>query len=146
MPQQHTLHPHPGSHKRGRRIGRGDGSGRGSFSGRGVKGQKSRSGRKPKVGFEGGQTPLMRRIPKFRGFTNPQRKEYQVVNVGELDIFENGATVNLATLYDAGLIRRKNLSVKLLGEGELSKKLNIKVDAMSKSAKAKLEKAGCVVG
>lgn len=138
--QQHTLHPHPGSRKRKKRLGRGDGSGRGSFSTRGVKGQQSRTGGGVKLGFEGGQTPLSRRIPKLRGFKNPKRVTYQVVNVGQLNILHDSATVDISTLYDAGLIRHKNLPVKLLGEGELTKKLKFNIEAMSKSAKEKIEK------
>lgn len=143
MLQQNTLHPAKGSKKMKKRVGRGDSSGHGSFSGRGVKGQKSRSGGSPKPGFEGGQTPLLRRIPKFRGFKPPRRTIYQVLNVQDLERkFDAEETVDLVSLYDRKLIRLKKLPVKILGDGELTKKLTVKVDMCSASAKEKIEKAG----
>jgi large subunit ribosomal protein L15 len=139
---QHTLRPNSGSRKQRRIRGRGDGSGRGSFSGRGGKGQTARSGGNIKAGFEGGQTPLIRRIPKLKGFKPPSRVSYQVVNVSALDVFDEGGTVDLITLYERNLISRKNRPVKILGDGELSKKLSVKVDACSASAKQKIEAKG----
>ena len=140
--KQHTLSPKPGSRKKAISIGRGDGSGHGSYSGRGMKGQSSRSGGTVKPGFEGGQTPLIRRLPKLKGFKNPNRLPFQVINVVKLNVFENGATVDLVSLFDKGFISKKNLPVKLLGDGEVTKKLTVKVDAVSNSAKGKIEAAG----
>lgn len=146
MLQQNTLHPAKGFRKTKKRVGRGDSSGHGSFSGRGVKGQQSRSGRGKRLGFEGGQTPLHRRIPKFRGFLPPRRTIYQILNVQNLEAkFDAGETVDLVSLYDRSLIRQKKLPVKILGGGELKKKLTVKVDKCSASAKEKIEKAGGTV-
>lgn len=146
MISQHTLKPQRGSRKLPIAFGRGDGSGHGSFSGRGGKGQTARSGGNIKPGFEGGQTPLIRRLPKLKGFKNVNRVVFEPVNVGSLNVFEDGTTVDLVSLYDANLIRHKNRPVKLLGDGELTKKLTLKVDACSPSAKKKIEdKGGTVV-
>lgn len=142
---QSTLRADKGSRKQKRIRGRGDGSGRGSFSGRGGKGQTARSGGNRKPGFEGGQTPLLRRIPKLRGFKNPNRTPFQVVNVAALDAFEDGSTVDLVQLFESGLISHKNQPVKILGDGELKKKLSVKVDACSASAKQKIEAKGGTV-
>jgi large subunit ribosomal protein L15 len=131
----------PGSRKERKRLGTGIGSGQGKTGGRGHKGQKSRSGGKVMRGFEGGQMPLIRRVPK-RGFTPISRNEFQVINVGQLEKFEAGSKVDSAALYDAGLIRNAVDPVKLLATGELSKKLTVTVSAASASAKAKLEAAG----
>lgn len=139
---QHSLRPNSGARKAKRRFGRGDSSGRGSFSGRGGKGQKSRSGGRVRPGFEGGQTPLLRRIPKLKGFKNPNRIPFQVVNVEGLNDFDEGTTIDLVALYEQRLISRKNRPVKLLGDGEVQKKLIVKVDACSKSAKKKIEAKG----
>lgn len=141
---QHTLRPNPGSRKSKRIRGRGDASGSGSFSGRGGKGQTARSGGNVKAGFEGGQTPLLRRIPKLKGFKNPNRAPYQVVNVERLNVFEDGAIVDLVALYDRKLINRKNRMIKILGDGELQKKLTVKAEACSVSAKKKIEEKGGV--
>lgn len=142
MIAQHTLKPNPGSRKKKRILGRGLGSGRGVFSGRGVKGAGSRSGAKKRPGFEGGQTPLIRRIPKLRGFSNPTKIFYQPVNVEALNIFEDGTEVNLVLLYEKKLISKKNRPVKILGDGELTKKLTVKTERVSKSAKEKIEAKG----
>ncbi len=142
MLNQSILAPHPGARRYKRSIGRGDSSGRGSYSGRGCKGQSSRSGGKVKPGFEGGQTPLLRRLPKFKGFMNPNRVSYQVVNLDALNGFDDGAVIDIVTLYEKKLISLKNRPVKVLGFGELKKKLTIKVDGCSASAKEKIEKAG----
>ena len=124
-----------------KRVGRGPGSGNGKTSGRGQKGQKSRSGGGVRLGFEGGQTPLARRLPK-RGFTNFNRKEYAIVNVETLNRFEDGATVNAAALIEAGVINKELSGLKVLGNGELTKKLTVEAVKFSKSAKEAIEKAG----
>ena len=136
------LSPAPGSVKNRHRVGRGPGSGWGKTAGRGTKGQRSRSGFKMPPWFEGGQMPLQRRIPK-RGFHNHFRKYYAVVNVGQLEErFEAGAVIDTAALIEAGLIKKLNDGVKLLGDGELNKKFTIKVVRASKSAREKVESAG----
>ena len=136
-----NLSPAPGSKKRNDfRRGRGHGSGNGKTAGKGHKGQKARSGR-PRVGFEGGQMPLYRRIPK-RGFTNINSKEIVAINVSALNRFEDGATVTTETLLESGVIKKVQDGVKILGRGEINKKLNVKVSAFSESAKAKIEAAG----
>ncbi len=131
-----------GASKKKRIIGRGQGSGRGTTAGRGNKGQKSRSGGKTYIGFEGGQMPLYRRLAR-RGFSNyPFKKEYQVINVDEIQkYYIDGEIVNSETLRQKGLIR-KTLPVKILGNGELTRKLDFDVEAVSASAKEKIEKAG----
>ena len=122
------------------RRGRGHGSGNGKTAGKGHKGQKARSGA-PRPGFEGGQMPLYRRIPK-RGFTNRNTKEIVAINVSVLERFEDNAEVTVATLIEAGVIKNPRDGVKILGNGELTKKLTVKVNAFSESAKAKIEAAG----
>lgn len=123
------------------RVGRGQGSGNGKTSGRGQKGQNSRSGGGVAIGFEGGQTPLYKRIPK-RGFTNINRKEYAVVNVESLNVFEDGATVNFEVLKAAGIIKKELDGVKILGDGKLEKKLNVQAAKFSKTALKAIEEAG----
>lgn len=142
MISQHSLKPNPGSRKRSRSLGRGDSSGHGSFSGHGGKGQTARSGGNIKAGFEGGQTPLIRRLPKLKGFKNPNRLPFQTINVESLNDFEDGSTVDIVALYENRLISRKNRPVKILGNGELTKKLTVKADACSGSAKQKIEAKG----
>ncbi len=124
-----------------KRLGCGTGSGQGKTGGRGHKGQKSRTGGKVARGFEGGQMPLIRRVPK-RGFTPRDKKVYQLVNVAQLERFDADAHVDAAALFEAGLIRNAVEPVKLLGHGELSRKLDIAVTASSKSAASKVEAAG----
>ena len=137
----HDLHPAKGAKKARKRIGRGPGSGTGKTAGRGHKGQKSRSGYSRRYGFEGGQMPLVRRIPK-RGFTNIFRVEFQVVNLRDLErVFSDGDTVSVDSLVDKGLVRGKK-PVKVLGDGELKKKLTVQVHKFSASAKDGIEKAG----
>ncbi len=140
----HNLKPAKGSVKKGKRIGRGEGSKRGGTATRGHKGQKSRSGYSKKIGFEGGQQPLQRRVPKF-GFTNPNRVEYQGVNLDRLqELVDNKkikTKVDKQTLVDNGLAKKKDL-VKILGRGELKAKLDITAHAFSASAKTAIEKAG----
>lgn len=137
----HDLKPTPGSTRAPRRLGRGTGSGLGKTSGKGHKGAKARSGGGKAPGFEGGQMPLYRRIPKS-GFKNPFRKEYATVNVGSLEGFEDGALVNLETLRAAGLVRQAKDGVKILGTGELTRKLTVQAVRFSGSAREKIEKAG----
>ena len=134
----HELTPSEGSRFSRRRIGRGDSSGQGKTSGRGQKGQKARG--KVRVGFEGGQMPLYRRIPK-RGFTNINRKEYAVVNLDGLNRFDDGAEVTLESLKEAGLVK-KSSAVKVLGNGKLNKKLTVKASKFSATAVAAIEAAG----
>jgi large subunit ribosomal protein L15 len=135
------LGPAKGSRKNRKRIGRGPGSGYGKTAGRGHKGQKSRSGYAGKPGFEGGQMPLQRRLPK-RGFTNIFSKRYQVVNLDRLAAFKAGDDINAESLHKAGIIRSANAPVKILGNGKLDKALNITADAFSAAAKESIEKAG----
>ena len=138
----HNLRPAPGAKRPRKRVGRGPGSGNGKTAGRGHKGQKSRSGYSRRYGFEGGQMPLVRRIPK-RGFFNVFRVDYQVVNLRDLDrLFSDGDEVNPTTLIEKGLIRRGPKPVKILATGDLSKKLSIVADKFSGSAKSKIEAAG----
>lgn len=134
------LQPAAGAKRRRKRVGCGMGSGHGKTSGRGHKGQKSRTGAKIARGFEGGQMPLIRRLPK-RGFTS-MAKRYQIVNTAQLERFDHGANVDVAALFDAGLVRNAVEPVKLLGNGELGKKLTIAVAAASASARKKVEAAG----
>lgn len=124
-----------------KRVGRGQGSGLGKTSGKGHKGQNSRSGGGVALGFEGGQTPLFKRIPK-RGFTNYTRKEYAIVNVDSLNVFEDDVVVDFEELKAVGLLKKGLDGVKILGQGELSKKLTVKANKFSKSAQAAIEKAG----
>ncbi|WP_298765554.1 50S ribosomal protein L15 [uncultured Polaribacter sp.] len=144
MSSLHNLTPAEGSVKKGKRIARGEGSGHGGTSTRGHKGQKSRSGYSRKIGFEGGQMPLQRRVPKF-GFTNINRKEYQGINLDKLQsLVDSGKltdTVNLDILVANGLAGKNDL-VKILGNGELTSKLNITVHKFTASAKAAIEAAG----
>jgi len=136
-----TIQSAPGSRKERKRLGCGVGSGQGKTGGRGHKGQKSRSGGKLMRGFEGGQMPLIRRVPK-RGFTPLSRNSFQLINVGQLENFKAGSKVDAAALFEAGLIRNAVDPIKLLAKGELTKKLTVTVAAASASAKAKLEAAG----
>lgn len=137
-----NLKPFEGSKHREKRVGRGPGSGHGKTSCRGQKGQRSRSGGGVPPWFEGGQMPLIRRLPK-RGFKNPFRVEYEVVNVKDLaKRFSEGAVVDIEALKEAGLVKGRNVRVKLLGDGEINFALTVKVHATSRSAREKIEKAG----
>lgn len=137
----HELSPAPGSKKEVKRIGRGAASGQGKTAGKGHKGQKARAGRGMRPGFEGGQMPLQRRLPK-RGFNNIFAKEIASVNVSALNVFEDGATVDIEALVNAGLVKKALDGVKVLGNGELTKKLTVKVNAYSEAAKQKIEAVG----
>jgi len=142
MAHDYDLHAPEGANKRKRIIGRGQGSGRGTTAGRGNKGQQARSGGKTYVGFEGGQMPLYRRLA-HRGFSNyPFKQEWQIVNLGEIEkCFEAGETVELASLHKKGLVKGVD-PIKVLANGNITKKLSFKVDGVSASAKEKIEKAG----
>jgi large subunit ribosomal protein L15 len=137
----HELKPTPGSTTAPKRLGRGTGSGLGKTSGKGHKGARARSGGGKGPGFEGGQMPLTRRVPK-RGFTNIFGKEYATVNVERLDIFEDGAVVTVESLMSAGIIKKTLDGVKILGSGELTRKLTVKADKFTESAKEKIEALG----
>ncbi len=137
----HELAPAEGSRKSRKRVGRGPGSGMGKTSTRGHKGHKARSGGGVRPGFEGGQMPLHRRLPK-RGFTNFAKKKIAVINVADLDRFESGSTIDAIALKSAGLVKGKNDGIKILGSGEISKAVSLKQCLVSKSAKAKIEAAG----
>ena len=137
----HELKPAQGSRKVRNRVGRGTSSGNGKTSGRGQKGQKARSGGGVRPGFEGGQTPLFRRLPK-RGFTNVNAKEYALVNLDQLNVFEDGTEVTPALLKEAGIVRNFKSGVKVLGNGELTKKLTVKAAKFSKSAEAAITAKG----
>ncbi|MDR0850071.1 MAG: 50S ribosomal protein L15 [Christensenellaceae bacterium] len=137
-----SLSPAPNSKKGRKRLGRGVGSGLGKTSGKGTKGQNSRSGGGVRPGFEGGQIPLIRRLPK-RGFTNVFKKEYSIVNVSELETFKDGTVVDAALLLENRILRKvEPYGLKILGNGKLSKKLTVKAAAFTQSAKQKIEKAG----
>ena len=137
----HELHPAEGSTTAAKRLGRGVGSGLGKTSGKGHKGAKARSGGGKRPGFEGGQMPLQRRLPK-RGFNNIFATKYVTIKVSDLEKFEAGATVDAQALLDAGIISKTLDGVKVLGNGELTKAVNVKVAAYTASAKEKIEKAG----
>lgn len=137
-----TLRSKSGARHRKKRVGRGNGSGMGTFSCRGMNGQNARSGGNRRPGFEGGQTSFISRMPKLKGFKNPGRVPFQAVNVKDLEAFDNDTNVDNKALYEKGLVAKKNLPVKILGDGDLSKKLTVKVDAISKSAEDKIKKAG----
>ena len=137
----HELSPAFGSTKEAKRIGRGHGSGNGKTAGKGHKGQKARAGRGQRFGFEGGQMPLQRRIPK-RGFNNIFASEYSTVNISALNAFEDGAVVDAAALIEKGIIKKEYDGLKVLGNGELTKKITVKAVAFSAAAKEKIVAAG----
>ena len=137
----HDLAPAVGSTHVAKRKGRGHGTGNGKTAGRGHKGQKARSGGGVRIGFEGGQMPLSRRLPK-RGFNNIFAEPLDAINVSDLEKFEDGATVTVKDIVDAGLVSKCKYGVKILGNGELTKKLTVQVNAFSASAKEKIEAAG----
>ncbi len=138
----HNLYPHPGSTKTSKRVGRGPGSGLGKTSGRGEKGQNARSGGGVRPGFEGGQTPLFRRLPK-RGFSNaPFKTVYAVINLSDLNEFEDGAVITPELLKEMGLVKQQMNGIKVLGNGNLEKKLHVKAHKFSNTALVKIEKMG----
>ncbi len=136
------LSPAPGSKRGRKRVGRGDGSGHGTYSGRGCKGQKSRAGYNIPRGFEGGQLPLIKRLPRKRGFVNIFRTEYSVVNIDKLNIFETGSEVTPEKLVAAGIVKSLRYPIKILAEGDINCPLLVKAKKFSAAAKAKIEAAG----
>jgi len=140
--RQNELAPPPGSKHKKKRVGRGLGSGHGRYSGRGMKGQKARSGAGIPLYFEGGQLPLVRRLPTKRGFTNIFKEQYSAVNLGKLNIFEPGSVVDRDKLLEARLIKSAKKPVKILSMGELNQALVVKADKFSTAAKRKIEAAG----
>ena len=139
--KMHELAPAIGSTKEAKRIGRGHGSGNGKTAGKGHKGQKARAGHGMRAGFEGGQMPLQRRVPK-RGFNNIFATEWAAINVSALEVFEDGSVVDAVALADKGIIKKANLPIKVLGNGKLTKKLEVKLNAYSASAAEKINAAG----
>ena len=137
----HELSPVPGSNLESKRIGRGHGSGNGKTAGKGHKGQKARAGHGQRPGFEGGQMPLQRRLPK-RGFNNIFAEEIIAINLAALEVFEDGTEVTAAALAEKGIIKKADSTVKVLGNGKLTKKLTVKLNAFSASAAKKIEEAG----
>lgn len=138
----HQLRPAPGARRPRKRVGRGDGSGHGTYSGRGLKGQKSRSGGGVRPTFEGGQLPLVKRLPEKRGFFNPFRVEYSVVSVAALNRFPEGAEVTPQAMAEAGLVKSLKKPVKVLGDGEVKRPLVVQAHRFSRAARLKLEAAG----
>ena len=141
MVRQHDLAPPEGAKKNRKRVGRGDGS-RGTYSGRGLKGQKSRSGYSRKPGFEGGQLPLIKRLPRKRGFTNIFRIEYVIVSLDKLNVFSAGSEVTAEKLMAAGLVKSTRKPIKILADGQIKHALVVKVNKFSATAKAQIEAAG----
>ena len=139
--KMHELAPAMGSTKESKRIGRGHGSGQGKTAGKGHKGQHARAGRGIRIGFEGGQMPLQRRVPK-RGFNNIFAEEWVAINLSSLEVFEDGSVVDAAALASKGIIKKANLPVKVLGNGKLTTKLDVKLNAYSASAAEKIAAAG----
>jgi large subunit ribosomal protein L15 len=139
---QNNIHPAPGSRHKSKRVGRGLGSGHGTFSGRGCKGQKSRAGFKMRPGFEGGQLPLIKKLPRLRGFTNIFRVEYSTVSVGALSKFDAGTEVTPEAMLAAGLLKNLKQPVKVLADGDIDRALTVKANKFSAAAKAKIEAAG----
>ena len=144
--KQNELVPALGSKRKRKRIGRGPGSGHGTYSGRGIKGQKARSGGKTHPGFEGGQLPLVRRLPRKRGFTNIFKKQYNIINVEDLNIFEPETEVYPQQLVEVGLVGSLKKPTKILGDGELDRALVVKANKFSVSAREKIEAAGGKTG
>jgi len=140
--RQDNLSPPPGSKRARKRVGRGNASGHGTYSGRGCKGQKSRAGYKMRPGFEGGQLPLIKRLPQKRGFVNIFRTEYNTVNIDRLNIFESGSEVTPEKLVAAGVIKSLRHPIKILANGDISYPLLVKANKFSSAAKAKIEAAG----
>ena len=140
--KQHELTPSAGARKSVKRVGRGQGSGHGTYSGRGCKGNKARAGFSVRPGFEGGQLPIIKRLPEKRGFVNLFPNRFNIVNLSQLNVFEDGSGVDAKALLSAGLIKSLSLPVKVLGTGEIERKINIKAHKFSATAKQKIEAAG----
>ncbi len=145
MVRQNDIAPAPGARRNRKRVGRGNGSGHGTYSGRGCKGQLSRAGYKMRPGFEGGQLPLIKRLPRKRGFTNIFRIEYSTVSVGALNAFESGSEVTPEKLAAAGIIKSLKKPIKILAGGDIDRPLTVRANKFSTSAKAKIEAAGGTV-
>jgi large subunit ribosomal protein L15 len=143
--EQHELRPPRGAKKPRKRIGRGNASGHGTYSGRGIKGQQARAGSHVRPGFEGGQTPLIRRLPRRRGFHNPFRVSYTPVNLSDLSTFSAGSEVTPESLREARIVRSLRSPIKILGDGELSTALTVRAHRVSSAARAKIESAGGTV-
>lgn len=137
-----NISPIPGSKRARKRVGRGDGSGHGTYSGRGCKGQKSRAGYKIRPGFEGGQLPLIKKLPRKRGFTNIFRIEYNIVNLGQLGVFEPESEITPEKLLAAGVVKSLRQPIKILADGDIGHPVSVKANKFSASAKAKIEAAG----
>lgn len=137
-----NLKSKKGARKDRKRIGRGNGSSLGTYSGRGMKGQNARSGGNVRPGFEGGRTPFIQKMPKLKGFKNPNSQPFQVVNVSKLEVFDDNSTVTSQSLFEKGLISKIKQPVKILGDGNFTKKLTVKIDKVSKSAAEKIKKNG----
>jgi len=140
--KQNELKPPAGSKRNRKRVGRGDGTGHGSYSGRGVKGQKARSGGGVRLGFEGGQLPIVKRLPRRRGFTNIFKTEYSIVNLGKLGVFAPGSKVGPQELLEAGLVKSVRRPIKILSDGEINQPLVVKADKISGAAQRKIVAAG----
>ena len=140
--KQNELKPPAGSKHKRKRIGRGDGSGHGTYSGHGVKGQKARSGGGVRLGFEGGQLPITKRLPRKRGFTNRFKTEYSIVNLGELGGFAPGSKVGPRELLEAGLVKSVKQPIKILSDGEINQPLVVRADKFSAAAQRKIVAAG----
>ena len=141
---QHLIRPNKKARRQRRRIGRGDGSGRGTYSGRGLKGQKSRSGKGPRPGFEGGQLPLIKRLPERRGFTNIFKKYYSLVKVGDLENLDVEDQITPEVMLEMKLVKNLKLPVKILGNGDLTRSVNVLAHKYTGSARQKIESAGGV--
>ena len=142
---EHGIKGNPDARRRRRRIGRGNASGRGTYAGKGLKGQKARSGKGPRPGFEGGQLPLIKRLPEKRGFTNIFRKEYALVNVGALDSYTGEGPITREVLLGMGCLRNLKFPLKVLGGGELTRPVTVQAHKFSESARKKIEAAGGTV-
>jgi large subunit ribosomal protein L15 len=140
--KEHELFPSPGARKERKRIGRGDASGHGTYSGKGLKGQKARAGGGVRPGFEGGQNPLIKKLPQKRGFVNPFRIEYAVVNVGDLNSFEADTEITPELLAARNLIRNTKSPVKILADGEIDRALVVKANGFTAAARSKIEAVG----
>jgi large subunit ribosomal protein L15 len=139
---QNNIAPAPGSRQVRKRVGRGNGSGHGTYSGRGCKGQKSRAGYRMRPGFEGGQLPLIKRLPRKRGFTNIFRTEYNTVSIGKLSTFDAGSEVTPEKMVAAGMVKSLRHPIKILADGDINHPLTVRANKFSASARAKIEAAG----
>jgi large subunit ribosomal protein L15 len=139
---EHLVQAKPGTKRRRRRLGRGNAAGRGTYAGKGLNGQKARSGKGPRPGFEGGQLPLIKRLPELRGFTNIFKKQYTLVKVGNLENYEGQELLSPEVMAELGLVKNLRLPIKILGDGEVTKALTVSAHKFSESARKKIEDAG----